>query len=167
MKEADTNRAKAVCLRLLGIRARSRAELKERLEKRGFSGGAVRGALADLEQLGLVNDAEFARSWVEGRLRLKPVGRARLRWELRRRGVSEKIIAAAVKDALGEERELQIAQELAQTKMERFSLNSQLSTLNSEKHLIRLGRFLTGRGFSYEVIREVIGNLRTGGEDAP
>jgi len=164
MKETNhTEQAKAACLRLLAVRARSRRELKERLEKRGFSAAAIGRALAELRQLGLVNDGEFARAWVEERLRSRPLGEARLRWELRRRGVSEKMAAAVVRRALGDERELRTAGELAQARLRRVCPEREVCGSAVKSELARLSRFLAGRGFSYEVIREVINNLRSGG----
>jgi len=164
MKEANhTERAKAACLRLLALRARSRGELRKRLEKRGFSAAIIGKALAELRQLGLVNDGEFARTWVEERLRSRPLGAARLRWELRRRGVSEKMAAAVVRKALGEEGELRIAGELARARLRRVCAEGEVRGSAAKGELARLSRFLAGRGFSCEVVREVINNLRSGG----
>ncbi|NIM04721.1 MAG: recombination regulator RecX [Armatimonadetes bacterium] len=160
MKETEAfGRAKTACLRLLSIRARSRAELQERLKKKGFSAGTIRSVLAELRRMGLVNDKEFARVWVESRLRSKPAGAAALRWGLQRHGVSEKIAAAAVKDAIGEEDELSLALELGRDRLRRIRVEKQSSKSYSKREFERVGRFLAGRGFPYAIVRQVINKL--------
>jgi len=158
-KTKEFEHAQLACFRLLDIRARSRAELKERLEKKGFPAGVIRKVLAKLSLLGLVNDEEFARAWVESRLRFRPAGASALRWELRRRGVSEKTAAAVVKEAIDEKGEFGFALELAQVRLKRICGPGQSAISPGKRELARLGRFLAGRGFSYEVVRQVINKL--------
>ena len=52
--------ARALCLRLLTVRARTRSELQEQLTKRGYPGDVSTAVLNRLGEVGLVDDAEFA-----------------------------------------------------------------------------------------------------------
>jgi regulatory protein len=52
--------------------------------------------LTDLEARGYLDDARFARAWVESRARSRGVGPERLRAELRARGVDPSLIEAAI-----------------------------------------------------------------------
>jgi regulatory protein len=149
MTEDQEDRAKLVCLRLLSYRARSRAELKTRLEAKGFPPVIIRRTLADLIRLGLVNDEEVARQGVEGRMRFRPSGAAVLRRELAKKGIDSQLAAETVAQLLGEEEEWQLALGLAQARLRR-------SHFAKEKWQARLGRFLAGRGFSYSIIRKVL-----------
>ncbi|MGY2060436.1 regulatory protein RecX, partial [Nocardia gipuzkoensis] len=56
--------AKDVCLRLLTDRARSRAELANKLADKGFRADVAERVLNRLTEVGLINDAAFAEQWV-------------------------------------------------------------------------------------------------------
>jgi|WetSurMetagenome_2_1015567.scaffolds.fasta_scaffold177207_2 regulatory protein len=151
MSEDQEQRARLVCLRLLNYRARSCGELTARLEQKGFPPEVIRRTLAELSRQGLVDDEEFARQWAEERVRLHPMGGAALREKLRQRGISAKLAAAAVEQALGEGRELDSALGLA-----RRRLRPSPDAAGAEKERARLGRLLAGRGFCYSIIRKVL-----------
>src|SRR5215207_6831592 len=51
-----------LALHSLGYRVRSAHELRERLSRAGYAGETVRGVLARLEELGYLDDDEFARN---------------------------------------------------------------------------------------------------------
>ncbi len=48
--------AKAYALRLLSYRSRSKKEMFERLERKGFDSGEINRAVKSLEDTGLIND---------------------------------------------------------------------------------------------------------------
>jgi len=96
-------RAREAALSLLSYRPRSRSELAGRLKRKDVPGPVIRDCLDRLEKEGLVDDAAFARAFVRDRIRLKTRGRARLRSELRRKGVSRDIVDAAIDDVFEEE----------------------------------------------------------------
>ncbi|MFL6252044.1 MAG: hypothetical protein ACJ75N_16250, partial [Actinomycetes bacterium] len=56
-RAGSSDAAHAAALRLLTTRARTRAELRQRLEGRGFEAAAVAEALDRLERVGLIDDA--------------------------------------------------------------------------------------------------------------
>jgi SOS response regulatory protein OraA/RecX len=85
-------------LRLLAARRMTEAQLWSRLTDRGFDDGEVRDAVAFCKREGYVDDALFARLFVEGRRRA--VGDARLVGELVKRGVDRE---AAVRSVAGAE----------------------------------------------------------------
>ncbi|CQD22532.1 recombination regulator RecX [Mycolicibacterium conceptionense] len=59
--------AKNVCLRLLTVRARTRAELTEQLTKRGYEEELSAKVLDRLTEVGLIDDEDFAEQWVRSR----------------------------------------------------------------------------------------------------
>ena len=59
--------ARALCLRLLTARARTRAELSGQLTKRGYPDDIRDRVLDRLVAAGLVDDADFAQEWVRSR----------------------------------------------------------------------------------------------------
>ena len=85
--------------RFLEVRARSVAEVRRRLGQAGYRSDLVEGAIGRLTELGMLDDATFARAWIESRDRARPRGEIALRRELTLKGVDR-----AVVDELLEER---------------------------------------------------------------
>lgn len=81
--------ARKILLDQLTGQARSRHELAERLARRNVP-DEVAGRLLDrFEEVGLVDDEAFARSWVDSRQRTRGLARRALAQELRRKGVAD------------------------------------------------------------------------------
>jgi regulatory protein len=79
-------------LRYLEPRARATVELHRHLVRAGYRSELVDGVVMRLTELGMLDDAAFARHWVESRDRAHPRGEAALRAELRRLGVAETVV---------------------------------------------------------------------------
>ena len=75
------------------------AEVRRRLGQAGYRSELVEGAIVRLTDLGMLDDATFARAWIESRDRARPRGEIALRRELALKGVDR-----AVVDELLEER---------------------------------------------------------------
>jgi len=137
-------------MRLLAVRARSERELRLRLQKRGLGKNAIDECLASLRRVGLVNDAEFATSWVESRMRLRPMGRRALRRELREKGIEEDLARAAVEAAVGDEAELQAARAVA---LRYIGPNPPRDAIR------RAQQALMRRGFDSAIVWQVLENI--------
>ena len=94
--EKREEQAHAACLRLLTVRARTRAELSGHLAKRGYPGDVVTAVLQRLESVGLIDDEDFAGQWVRSRQANEGKGKRALAAELRTKGVDDDVIAAAL-----------------------------------------------------------------------
>src|SRR4030081_4031567 len=84
--------ARALCLRLLTVRARTRAELAGQLAKRGYPDDVSTRVLDRLTDVGLINDADFAEQWVRSRRIRAGKGKRALAAELRTKGVDGGVI---------------------------------------------------------------------------
>ncbi len=93
---ADPGPVLEAAARFLEARPRSVAETRRRLLDAGYPPSLVETALARLQDLGYLDDAAFARAWVESRDRAHPRGEAALKRELARKGVSDELIAAVL-----------------------------------------------------------------------
>jgi len=89
--------AKAAALHMLAQRRLTQAQLAQRLACRGYEEEEVRETVAACTSTGYLNDALFARLFVEGRI--KPVGDKRMVAELVRRGIDRESAIASVADA--------------------------------------------------------------------
>jgi regulatory protein len=94
--QAAAERVLADAYRLLGHRARSRHELCLRLLQKGHDDEAVAGALERLAGDGLLDDAEFARSYIADKRGLSRWGSQRIRRGLAELGVDHDVIDAAL-----------------------------------------------------------------------
>ncbi len=88
--------ARQICLRLLDIRPRTRAELADALRRRGIPGPAAAEVLDRYDEVGLIDDASFARAWVTSRHHGRGLARRALAQELRRKGVEPEVAGEAL-----------------------------------------------------------------------
>jgi regulatory protein len=88
--------ARAICLRLLALQPRTRAELATALESRGVPADAADAVLSRFGEVGLIDDTAFADAWVETRHRGRGLGRRALAQELRRKGVDDEAVTGAL-----------------------------------------------------------------------
>ena len=88
--------ARKVLLDQLTGQPRSRAELATKLARKHVPADIAQRMLDRFEQVGLVDDAAFARDWVESRQSGRGLARRALAVELRRKGVDQAVVEEAV-----------------------------------------------------------------------
>lgn len=142
----------------LAGRARSRREMEERLLRSGYRPCTVEMVLFKLEKEGLLDDADFARQWVEART-ARRMGRGRIAQELRRKGVSAQEAEEAL-EALSEEDQLEGAIHLVEKALSRVSTGE-----DPRKTAARITAMLARRGYDYDVAREAISRVMEGTEE--
>lgn len=142
-------------LRYLTRRPRSRAELETYLVRRGHDESAVMSAIARCEALGYVDDRAFAVAWTLDRIRLKPRGIARLRRELRKKGVPEAAAEAGIHEAFEEEgvTERELAERAARKRWRTRRSDDPLTVRR------RMAAYLERRGFPSHEARQIIDRL--------
>jgi len=148
-----TARAKNNAYLLLRVRPRSESEMKRRLAMKGYAGPLIDEIVEGLKKAGDIDDARFAKFWVESRMHRNPVGDIVLKQELKEKGVSEPIIEAALDSKRGTYDEYETAFSMAEERFRR------LSKLDRRKVSKRLYDFLIRRGFAYETVRRIIEEL--------
>jgi regulatory protein len=109
-------RARQICLRLLTIAPRTRAQLAQAMHRGGVPDEAAEAVLTRFTDAGLIDDAAFARAWVESRHHSRGLSKRSLSAELRRHGVQNDEIREAV-DALDPEQEVDTARRLVERKL--------------------------------------------------
>ena len=110
-------RARQICLRLLTAGPKTRAQLAQALHRGGVPAEAAETVLSRFADVRLIDDAAFARAWVESRHYSRGLSRRSLSAELRRHGVQNEEIREAV-DTLDPEQEIATARRLVERKME-------------------------------------------------
>ncbi len=133
-------------LNFLSYRPRSEHEVRRNLRKKDVEDEVIEMVVERLTRAGLLDDQEFARFWVENRMQFNPRGARALRYELRRKGISDSIIADALSDLDVETAARQVAETGAR----------RLVHLEPREFRRKLGAYMARRGFSYAVIGPLV-----------
>jgi regulatory protein len=151
-------------LHFLGTRPRSEREVRTRLTKAGATTELIDRVIERLRALGLIDDAAFARFWIENRERFSPRGARALKAELRLKGLANEVIATEIEDAVDEETG---CREVALKHAPR------LAKLDYKTFRQKMFAFLARRGFDFEAIGpaveeawQAVGGGEGEGEDA-
>lgn len=157
--------ARTIVLTKLTARARSRQELADALAQRGVPDDVATAVLQRFGEVGLVDDAAFARAWVESRQASRGLSRRALAVELRRKGVDAEIVTDIL-TSIDDETEYAAATALVTRK------------LRATRHASPQARWrqlvgvLARRGYSPGVAMRVVGDVlkaeaaASGDEDA-
>jgi len=127
-------------LNLLSYRPRSTAEIRQNLSRHGVDEKCMDQVLGRLERSGLVNDAQFARLWVENRSEFRPRSQRALSYELRQRGVAAQDIEDALQSLDNQGLACQAALKHAR----------RLKDLEWQDFRKKMYAFLARRGFNYQ-----------------
>ncbi|RCG32556.1 recombination regulator RecX [Sphaerisporangium album] len=145
--------ARAVCLRLLTMAPRTRAQLAEALRRRDIPDEAAESVLSRFSDVGLIDDEAFAEAWVTSRHAGRGLARRALAAELRKRGVEEDTVREAI-DQIDSDQELETARRLVDRKL------PGTRGLEPAARIRRLAGMLARKGYSggvaYRVVREAL-----------
>src|ERR1700684_4612018 len=161
--QAGTPEAKArqICLRLLTVSPRTRAQLAQALSRRGVPDEAAEAVLSRFTDAGLIDDAAFARAWVESRHHSRGLSRRSLSDELKRRGGDSEEIREAV-GTLDPEQETATARHLVERKLASSRGRPPEARVRPAASL--LARKGYPAGLSFRLIKEVL--EQEGSDDA-
>jgi regulatory protein len=132
-------------LNFLSYRPRSEAEIRKNLLKHAVPDEVAEEVIERLRQNGLVDDRQFAQTWVENRSEFRPRGRCALAIELRQKGIG----GETIDEVLREVDEHELALRAAQQQIRKYN------GLERNEFRQKLGAFLARRGFSYGVAAPV------------
>jgi regulatory protein len=144
--------ARALCLRLLTARARTRAELAGQLTKRGYPDDVSTRVLDRLAGVGLIDDADFAEQWVHSRLANARKGKRALAAELHTKGVDKDVITSVL-GGINPAAERGRAEELVRKKLRRENLSDEAADARVTRRLVGM---LARRGFSQGMAYDVV-----------
>lgn len=134
---------------LLGYRARSEGEVRDRLRRYGYAGETVEAVISRLKELGYLDDAEFAR--MKARERAGKYGPRRISAELRRSGIREDLAQGIVDEEFAGRSEVGEARSAAARRY---------NGRGSDAEARRVYGFLVRRGYSAEVCAQVAREYR-------
>jgi regulatory protein len=145
--------ARQICLRMLTVAPRTQAQLATALRRRGVPEYAAEAVLARFAEVKLIDDAMFARAWVDSRHHGRGLASRALGAELRQRGVPRDDIEAALSE-LSPDVELETARELIARRL------PGTAGMPVPARMRRLVGVLARKGYSgglaYRVVREAL-----------
>lgn len=145
----DLAQAKSYALRLIKFRARAEKEVRDKLQRRDFDPEVIEQAIAWLLKSRFLDDALFAKLWVQSRIK-RPLGISRLRRELWQKGISREITDAALGQVQEDYDESAVIRAVIAAK------SKGMKGISLDKKRARLFGYLARRGFSRERIMEAI-----------
>lgn len=139
-------------IKLLASRPHSVKELEKKLSARGFAKDDINGAVDWLSQRGYLNDGEFGIIYAKARVARARVGSARLKMDLRAKGLDGDIVDSALSSVYGNDgAELAVALDAAKRKARSLApgVAEEAARKKIFDHLVR-------KGFSAELARQVV-----------
>jgi regulatory protein len=152
--EADPEAvAKLICLRLLTVAPRTRAQLATALRRRGVPEEAAEAVLGRFAEVKLIDDATFASAWVESRHHGRGLSGRALAAELRDRGVESEDIQAAV-SRLDPDQEVATARSLVASRL--AATRGQPAPARVRRLIGVLARKGYSQALAYRLVREAL-----------
>jgi regulatory protein len=152
--------ARQICLRMLTVAPRTTAQLAAALRRRGVPEDAAAAVLARFAEVKLIDDAMFARAWVDSRHHSRGLAGRALGAELRQRGVASDDIQAALHE-LSPDVELDTARELVARRLP--STAGMPAQARMRRLVGMLARKGYGSGLAFRVVREALEAARGDG----
>lgn len=145
-QRSDEGKALDRSYNYLSYRARSKKEVTDYLARKQYAPEVGERIIAQLEAQNLINDNQFAESWLENRQQTSPRSRRRLQQELRAKGVDSDTISQTLA-GVSDEDEVATIQRLIESKrlVQRYNGDTQ-----------KLTAYLAGQGFSYGLIKRAL-----------
>ncbi len=137
-------------VRLLTRRDHTRFEIIQKLGQRGFDGGVIDRVLVECRRLDYIDDERTARVYID-QLARRGFGFRRIRFELRKKGLTGERFEIILNEHLAEIDEHEIARKVMLKKMKSFE-----SVEDPQKRRDKMYRFLYSRGFDASAISELI-----------
>ncbi|MBW4083321.1 regulatory protein RecX [Paenibacillus sp. S150] len=148
----ERQRAYVEGLRYLERKPRTSQEMARRLREKEIGETIIAEVLLRLQQERLLDDPLYAKQWAEQRITNQRKGKLWIRQELREKGIDKSLISEALEN-ITPEQELESA---LQTGRKKWNLIS--GDVNDKRR--KTGAFLMRRGFSGDMVRQVLGILR-------
>jgi len=131
-------------LNLVSHRPRSEWELRDYLKHKDYDEDVITQTIERLNERGYVNDADFARRWVETPRLLKSTSKRRLAQELRQKRISDDIVSQVLEADETDERN--VLRELVERKRKQIKYQDDL----------KLMQYLGRQGFDYNDIKSIL-----------
>ncbi|WP_069650689.1 regulatory protein RecX [Caloranaerobacter ferrireducens] len=147
--DENLKRAKNKAFSILARTMHSEMLLRDKLSKEGYQDEIIDNVIEILKNYKMVDDEEYAKSYVRNKLSSNKYGKKRIIFELTKKKISEDIINKVISE-IEDEKIYENAVYLAKKKLR--------SIKDKERNKIyqKLSQHLAYKGYDYEIIRKVV-----------
>ena len=150
VSDDEGQRAREAAFRLLAVRARSARELQQRLRQKRFPPKIIDQVIDDLQSKGYQSDEEFARLYAREKWNNSGWGPARVRRELRAKGIAPELTDQVVGETYAD---VNLAEAILPFAQKRWRSTEGLPTETRRRRLVS---FLQRRGYHWDTISRVL-----------
>lgn len=141
--------ASSIVLRQLSLAPKTRAQLAEKLAKKGASPEITAAVLDRFTELGYIDDLAYAHTFIRSKMATRHLSKRALAYELSKCGVDKATIEQALAE-ISDEDEMRAARDLVEKKLR--TMNS----LDLETRTRRIMGALARKGFSSSIATSVL-----------
>lgn len=135
----------------LAVRSRSFDEMEKYLKKKNFSEGQVSETINFLKEKGYLDDYEFSKAMVTGKMKGGRCGTDVIVRDLYRKGISRRIIDRVIRECGAD---ITDDEQLYALAVKKYNL-----VKDKENALAKVGNYLRQKGFGYDSIKKVLRRL--------
>lgn len=146
LSENNFNRCKQYALRQISYTSKTSYDLKNKLYKKGYSKDNIDRVIYFLKSFNLINDDLYVKNFVNDKSKISMWSKSKIRYMLKSKFIDDSLIDEYL-NTISYEEEYKKAKTLA---LRRFDLGHSRD---------KIYRFLAYRGFSYDIIRDVLEEL--------
>ncbi|MBQ7373661.1 MAG: RecX family transcriptional regulator [Clostridia bacterium] len=152
--QCDSERLKATerALTFLSNRAKTKRQVKEYLQKKGYTEKTVSAVLEKLIEYKYVSDENYAEDYV--RVYSNKKGKRLIAMELKQKGVSDEDMQSALNSIENEEKN-------AQKVAEKYLRNKE----KSKENILKCYKYLISKGFDYDLAKQTVERIKTDEDD--
>jgi len=140
-------------LKFLSYRPRSEKEIRDKLKRKKTSEEIINKIISRLKENNFINDEEFIKWWIEQRTNFKPRSLRLIKIELRQKGIDKGLVDETMDHLPSVIDDLQSAKKLIEKRLPRYK------NLSRDEKFQKIARFLSSKGFSYDIIKEIFKNI--------
>lgn len=146
LKENDFNRCKNEALKQISYRFLTSFDIKNKLKEKKYCEDAIEKVIQFLEEYNLIDDKLYVKSFVNDKSKINNWSKGKIRYKLKAKHIDDNLIETYLNE-ISDNEEYKKAYEAGLHKKESVD----------DKN--KVYRFLASRGFSYDIIRDVLGDL--------
>ena len=149
LADDEFNRGKNIVLSKISYAQKTSFEIEKILKDNGFSGNTIEKVINFLNEYGILNDELYVKSYVSDKHNISRWAKNKIRYSLKAKKISDILIETYI-DKISDDEEYEKAYNFALKKAkDNFSME------NKQK----VYRYLTGKGFEFDIINKVVGEL--------
>jgi len=134
---------------------KTKLEVKRYLVRKGYDLFLIDKVISHLLTNNYINDYEYSEQWLKNKIKNKPIGRKKIRYILKKKGITDEIINTLLK-SIENNNFIENVTKIYYDKWLKYLKNT--DELNAKKKMLK---FLLYKGFGYEEAMEIINEFNS------